>query len=177
MTGATVAQDGFEYRVVITDLTFVCSPLTSDVALLTIDVTAPTITIDVVSTDDIINAVEDDSDVTISGTTTGAEDGQTVTVTLNGQTYTTTVTGGVWSLDIPAVDAQSLDATETITADVSDLAGNPATKATRDIEHDDTAPTITIDVVSNDDIINALEDFLLNFFHIFLCLMPYLLIS
>ncbi|MEO9479298.1 MAG: Ig-like domain-containing protein [Maribacter dokdonensis] len=158
LTGATVAQDGFEYRVIITDLTFVCSPLTSDVALLTIDVTAPIITIDVVSTDDIINAVEDDSDVTISGTTTGAEDGQPVTVTLNGQTYTTTVTGGVWSLDIPAVDAQSLDATETITADVSDLAGNPATQATRDIEHDDTAPTITIDVVSNDDIINALED-------------------
>ena len=158
LTGATVAQNGFEYRVIITDLTFVCSPLISDVALLAIDVTAPTIAINVVSTDDIINAVEDDSNVTISGTTTGAENGQTVTVVLNGQTYTTTVTGGVWSLDVPAVDAQALNDTETITADVSDLAGNPATQATRDIVHDDTAPTITIDVVSTDDIISALED-------------------
>ena len=158
LTGANVAQDGFEYRVIITDLTFVCSPLTSDAALLTIDVSAPTIAINVVSTDDIINAVEDNSDVAISGITTGAEDGQIVTVVLNGHTYTTTVTGGAWSLDVPAVDVQALDATETITADVSDLAGNPATQATRDIEHDDTAPTITIDVVSNDDIISAFED-------------------
>ena len=112
-----------------------CSPLTSDAALLTIDVTAPTIAINVVATDDIINAVEDDSDVTISGTTIGAEDGQTVTVVLNGHTYTTTVTGGVWSLDVPAVDVQALNDTETITADVSDLAGNPAVQATRDIVH------------------------------------------
>ncbi|MEO9891386.1 Ig-like domain-containing protein, partial [Aurantibacter sp.] len=122
------------------------------------DVAAPTITIDVVSGDDVINALEDDSDVTISGTTTGAEDGQTVTVVLDGQTYTTTVTGGVWSFDLPATAAQALGATETITADVSDAAGNPATQATRDIEHDVTAPTITIDVVSGDDIISAVED-------------------
>ncbi|TDS17116.1 gliding motility-associated-like protein [Maribacter caenipelagi] len=158
LTGATATENGFEYRVIITDLTFVCSPLTSDAALLTIDVTAPTVAIDVVSTDDIINAIEDDSDVTISGTTTGAENGQIVTVVLNGHTYTTTVTGGVWSLDVPAVDVQALNETESITADVSDLAGNPAVQATRDIVHDDTAPTITINVVSTDDIISGFED-------------------
>ncbi|MEP2059071.1 MAG: gliding motility-associated C-terminal domain-containing protein, partial [Maribacter litoralis] len=121
------------------------------------DVTAPTIAISIVSTDDIINAVEDDSDVTINGTT-DAEDGQTVTVVLNGQTYTTTVTGGTWSLDIPATDAQALNANETITANVNDVPGNPAVEATRDIEHDVTAPTISINVVSSDDIINAVED-------------------
>jgi hypothetical protein len=121
------------------------------------DVTAPTLAINVVATDDIINAVEDNSPVTINGTTT-AEDGQVVTVALNGNTYTATVTSGAWTLDIPAVDAQALDATETITADVSDLAGNPSTQATRDITHDVTAPVIAINVVSGDDIVNAVED-------------------
>ena len=110
-----------------------------------------------VSTDDIINAVEDDTDVTISGTT-DAEDGQIATMTLNGQSYTAIVTGGTWSFDLPAADAQALDVNETITADVFNIAGNPAPQATRDITHDVTAPTITIDVVSNDDIINAVED-------------------
>ncbi len=121
------------------------------------DMTAPTLTINVVATDDIINALEDDSQVTIRGTT-DTEDGQTVTVVLNGNTYTTTVSGGNWSLDVPAIDAQALDANETITADVFDVAGNPATQATRDIEHDVTAPTLTINVVATDDIINAFED-------------------
>ena len=55
---------------------------------------------------------------------------------MNGQTYTTTVIGGIWSLDVPAADAQALDVNETITADVSDLAGNPATQDARDIVHD-----------------------------------------
>ena len=125
---------------------------------LTIDATAPTITIDVVAVDDIINAAEDDSPVTISGTTTGAENGQPVTVVLNGTTYNTTTTDGIWSFDITALEAQALNANETITADVTDQVGNNAVQATRDIQHDVAPPTIAIDVVSTDDIINALED-------------------
>ncbi|QWX84635.1 Ig-like domain-containing protein [Cellulophaga sp. HaHaR_3_176] len=122
------------------------------------DVTTPVITIDVVAVDDIINATEDDSPVTISGTTTNVEDGQVATVILNGVTYSPIVTGNVWTFDITAAEAQALDATETITADVSNVANNPATQANRDIEHDITTPVITIDVVAVDDIINATED-------------------
>ncbi|MBO0594002.1 type 1 secretion protein, partial [Cellulophaga sp. E16_2] len=122
------------------------------------DVTTPEITIDVVAVDDIINATEDDSPVTISGTTTDVEDGQVATVTLNGTTYSPIVTGNVWTFDITAIEAQALDATETITADVSNASGNAAVQATRDIEHDVTTPVITIDVVAVDDIINATED-------------------
>ncbi|MBO0594003.1 hypothetical protein I2486_21595, partial [Cellulophaga sp. E16_2] len=122
------------------------------------DVTTPVITIDVVAVDDIINATEDDSPVTISGTTTDVEDGQIATVILNGVTYSPIVTAGVWTFDITALEAQALDATETITADVSNASGNAATQATRDIEHDVTTPVITIDVVAVDDIINATED-------------------
>ncbi|MDH3698468.1 MAG: Ig-like domain-containing protein [Flavobacteriaceae bacterium] len=133
------------------------NPATQATSNIEHDLTSPTLSIDVVAGDDIINAIEDDSPVTISGTT-DAEDGQTVTLILNANTYTTSVTGGTWSLDIPAADAQALGASETLTADVFDLAGNPALQATRDIEHDVTAPTLTIDVVATDNIINALED-------------------
>ncbi|SFW69437.1 beta strand repeat-containing protein, partial [Cellulophaga fucicola] len=157
LTGITVTQNGYQYRVIVSELSYVCSPAISNNALLTVDVTNPVITIDIVATDDIINAVEDNSLVTISGTT-DAEDGQTVTVNLNGNTYTATVSSGAWTLDITAADAQALDALETITANVSDLAGNPATQATRDIIHDVNA---TIDIttpIEGDNIVNASED-------------------
>ncbi|NJB38204.1 hypothetical protein, partial [Croceivirga sp. JEA036] len=156
LTGITAAYNGYTYRVLVTDASFVCSPVTSNAALLTVDVTNPVIAIDVVAGDDIINAIEDDAPVTISGTT-DAEDGQTVTVTLNGNLYTTSVTAGTWSLDISAADAQALSALETITADVTDRAGNAATQATRDVVHDvDAAITITTPI-EGDDIANASE--------------------
>ncbi|MBO0594023.1 Ig-like domain repeat protein, partial [Cellulophaga sp. E16_2] len=122
------------------------------------DTGLPTIAINVVAVDDIINATEDDSPVTISGTTTDVEDGQIATVILNGVTYSPIVTAGVWTFDITALEAQALDATETITADVSNVSGNAAVQATRDIEHDTGLPTIAINVVAVDDIINATED-------------------
>ena len=122
------------------------------------DAIAPTIVINAIATDDIINAVEDKSPVAIGGTTTGVEDGQTLKVTLHGITYTTTVTGNVWSLNVPAADAQALNASETVTADVSNLAGNPAVQATHTVAHDAIAPTIVINAIATDDIINATED-------------------
>ena len=122
------------------------------------DTTAPTIVINPIATDDIINALEDDTPVAIAGTTTGVEDGQTLTVTLHGITYTTLVTGNAWTVNVPAADAQALNASEIVTADVSDVAGNPAVQATRPIAHDAIAPTIVINPIATDDIINALED-------------------
>ncbi|MFV1450312.1 Ig-like domain-containing protein [Maribacter sp. HS] len=134
------------------------SATATDTQVYSVDTTSPAIAINVVAGDDIINATEDDSPVTINGTTTNVEDGQIVTVTLNGETYTTIVSGNIWTLDIPALDAQALPANATITADVSDVAGNSATQAIRDIQHDVTSPTIAINVVAGDDIINATED-------------------
>ncbi|TVZ09508.1 CHU domain-containing protein [Cellulophaga sp. RHA_52] len=157
LTGITITQDGYQYRVIVSELSYVCSPAVSNPALLTVDVTNPVIAIDVVAVDDIINAVEDNAPVTISGTT-DAEDGQTVTINLNGNTYTATVSSGTWTLDITAADAQALDALETITANVSDLAGNAAPQATRDIVHDVNA---TIDIttpIEGDNVVNAAED-------------------
>jgi hypothetical protein len=128
----------------------------------TVDTSAPTISINTIAGDDIINAVEDDSDINISGTTTGVEDGQTVTVAFNGQSYTGTVTGNTWSVNMPASDAQALTDgnSYSVTADVSDVSGNPAAQASSSVLYDITAPTASITLDANitaDDIINAVE--------------------
>ena len=125
---------------------------------LTHDAIAPTIVINAIATDDIINATEDQTPVAITGNTTGVEDNQIVTVTLNGKTYTATVTSNAWTVSVPAADAQALPATNTLTADVSDFAGNPAVQATHTVAHDAIAPTIVINAIATDDIINATED-------------------
>ncbi|MEQ4468998.1 Ig-like domain-containing protein [Enterobacter asburiae] len=122
-----------------------------------VDATAPSVTINTLATDDILNAAEAQSDLTVSGTTT-AEAGQTVTVTLNGKDYTTTAgADGSWTLNVPAADLAALgDGSVTVTASVSDKAGNPAS-----VDHtltvDVTVPAVTINTVAGDDVINIAE--------------------
>ncbi|MCC4569391.1 Ig-like domain-containing protein [Enterobacter hormaechei] len=122
-----------------------------------VDATAPSVTINTIATDDILNATEAQSDLEISGTST-AEAGQTLTVSLNGKDYTTTVSAdGSWTLNVPAADLAGLtDGSVTVTASVSDKAGNPAS-----VDHtltvDVTVPGVTIHTVAGDDVINAAE--------------------
>ncbi|PJD84858.1 type 1 secretion target domain-containng protein [Enterobacter hormaechei] len=122
-----------------------------------VDATAPSVTINTIATDDILNATEAQSDLAISGTST-AEAGQTVTVSLNGKDYTTTVSAnGSWTLNVPAADLAGLsDGSVTVTASVSDKAGNPAS-----VDHtltvDVTVPAVTIHTVAGDDVINVAE--------------------
>ena len=122
-----------------------------------VDATAPTVTINTLATDDILNAAEAKSELTVSGTST-AEAGQTVTVSLNGKDYTTTVSAdGSWTLNVPASDVAALtDGSVTVTASVSDKAGNPAS-----VDHtltvDVTVPAVTINTVAGDDVINLAE--------------------
>ncbi|EPM0023331.1 Ig-like domain-containing protein, partial [Citrobacter farmeri] len=122
-----------------------------------VDATAPTITISTLAGDDILNAGEAGSALTISGTST-AETGQTVTVTLNNQTYTTTVqTDGSWSVSVPSTDLSALTGSSySVTATVSDKAGNPASAA-HSLAVDTTVPVITIGTVAGDDVINMTE--------------------
>ena len=123
----------------------------------TVDTTAPLITIDTVASDDIVNTGEQRAGQTISGTTT-AEPGQTVTVTFNGHSYQATVdASGNWSVFVPATDFNGLvDGNYTITAGVNDTAGN-AGDTSHDVTLNGDAPTITINTLSTDDIINAAE--------------------
>ena len=122
-----------------------------------VDATAPSVTINTIATDDILNATEAQSDLAISGTST-AEAGQTLTVSLNGKDYTTTVSAnGSWTLNVPAADLAGLtDGSVTVTAAVSDKAGNPAS-----VDHtltvDVTVPAVTIHTVAGDDVINVAE--------------------
>ncbi|MCK7075733.1 Ig-like domain-containing protein [Enterobacter roggenkampii] len=122
-----------------------------------VDATAPTVTINTLATDDILNAAEAKSDLTVSGTTT-AEPGQTVTVSLNGKDYTTTVSAdGSWTLNVPAADLAGLtDGSVTVTASVSDKAGNPAS-VDHNLTVDVTVPAVTINTIAGDDVINVAE--------------------
>ncbi|WP_455906033.1 Ig-like domain-containing protein [Enterobacter asburiae] len=122
-----------------------------------VDATAPSVTINTLAADDILNAAEAQSNLTVSGTTT-AEAGQTVTVTLNGKDYTTTAgADGSWTLNIPAADVAALtDGSVTVTASVSDKAGNPAS-VDHNLTVDVTVPAVTINTVAGDDVINLVE--------------------
>ncbi|SHM58224.1 Ig-like domain (group 3) [Enterobacter ludwigii] len=122
-----------------------------------VDTTAPSVTINTLAADDILNATEVKADLTVSGTST-AEAGQTVTVSLNGKNYTTTVgADGNWTLDVPAADLAALtDGSVTVTAAVSDKAGNPASVA-HNLAVDVTVPVVTINTVAGDDVINVAE--------------------
>ncbi|WP_421514289.1 Ig-like domain-containing protein [Enterobacter ludwigii] len=122
-----------------------------------VDTTAPSVTINTLAADDILNATEAKADLTVSGTST-AEAGQTVTVSLNGKNYTTTVgADGNWALDVPAADLAALtDGSVTVTAAVSDKAGNPAS-VDHNLTVDVTVPVVTINTVAGDDVINVAE--------------------
>ena len=124
---------------------------------LTVDTVAPTVTISTVADDDIVNNAEQLAGQTISGTTT-AEQGQTVTVSFNGHSYQATVgADGSWSVFVPGRDFLGLsDGDYTITASVSDRAGNPGS-ATHDVTLNGDVPTITINTFAQDDIVNAAE--------------------
>ena len=122
-----------------------------------VDATAPTVSIEIVSDNNIINAAEAQQDLVVNGVT-NAEAGQTVTVTLNGVDYTTTVeANGSWSVTVPSADLSGItDGNYTVSAAVSDKAGNPAS-ADRDVLVDTTVPQLTIHTVSDDNVINSAE--------------------
>ena len=134
------------------------NPATQATKTLDKDIVGPSLAIDVIEDDNIVNDEEQDA-VVISGTS-NAEDNQTVTLTItDGSTTinaTATMTGGVWTYT--AYMTTLADGNITITADVSDLAGNPAAQDTTDINKDTVYPTLTIDNnLMGDDWVNKLE--------------------
>ena len=115
-----------------------------------VDETPPTIAIDNTVSNGVVNVKVASAGFTIAGTTTDAENGQPVTVKIvdsSGQvvdTFTTTMTNNAWSVSVTSAEAKALhDGTYTVTADVSDTAGNPAQEATQAIAVDETPPTVT----------------------------------
>ncbi|WP_421096152.1 Ig-like domain-containing protein, partial [Serratia fonticola] len=121
----------------------------------------PTLSINVFAGNDIIDGAEVKTAQTISGTATHVEAGQTVTVTLNGKTYTATVLAdGSWSTSVPAADLALLaNGQTTITATVSDSAGNPA-NASHEVTVDTSLSGLSIAVIAGDDKLNLAESLL-----------------
>ncbi|EON8249482.1 beta strand repeat-containing protein, partial [Escherichia coli] len=124
----------------------------------TVDLTAVAISINTVASDDVINAAEKGTNLTLSGSTSGIESGQTVTVTFGGKTYTASVAAnGSWSVNVPAADLATLpEGAANVQASVSSASGNSAS-ATHAYSVDASAPTLTINTIASDDILNAAE--------------------
>ena len=108
------------------------------------DTTAPTISVTLLG--EVLNSIEDDSDGTITIATSGVEDGQLVTVILNSKSYTGSVSSNTASITVSAADLQALSesGTYTLSANVSDAAGNAATQhSSTTFTVDTTGPTIS----------------------------------
>lgn len=118
----------------------------------------PTITLDSFAGNNVLDGAEQQTAQLISGTTTNVEPGQTVTVTLSGQDYSATVQAdGGWSVSVPAADlADVANGTATISATVSDAAGNAASQ-TLDITVNNALSGIAIAPLSDDGYLNATE--------------------
>jgi VCBS repeat-containing protein len=115
-----------------------------------VDETPPTIAIHTTVGNNVVNINAANSGFVIAGTSTDAENGQPVTVKIvdgSGHvvdTFTTTLTNNTWSVNVSSTEAKLLhDGSYTVTADVSDSAGNPAPEATQAITVDETPPTVT----------------------------------
>ena len=104
---------------------------------ITKDTTAPTVAIDSPATVNIANA----SSYSLSGTCD--EDGN-VSIDIGGVTASGSCTSGLWTISSVDVTSATDNANVSITADMNDLAGNPATQASSSVLKDTVAPTIAI---------------------------------
>jgi hypothetical protein len=119
---------------------------TAQTANYSIDTKAPTISIGAFSWGTKLEYGEDSSAGTVTVTTNNAENGQVITLGLNSNNYTATITGNSdpatnhsTIVTISAVGLQGLSTGNyTLTANVSDSAGNAATQTTATVEVDKT---------------------------------------
>ena len=109
-----------------------------------IDTAAPIApVINAVAGDNTINAAEKAAGLTLSGTTE-AENGSTVAITWGNLTRTATVSAGAWSLGYTSAQIPADVASSSISATVTDTAGNVSTAGTRTVAIDTVAPGLTI---------------------------------
>lgn len=116
------------------------------------------LTVNDIAQDNRLNGVEQQSDVVLSGKSAALAKDTDLTVTLNGKTYTTKVgADGLWTLNVPAADAKALaDGQYSVVVKGIDATGNNIT-ASQTLIVDTKAPTLTVDTLAGDNIINAAE--------------------
>ena len=122
---------------------------------LVVDTEAEDLTFDTVEGDDVINAAEASDDVVVSGQ---SEAGATVVVELEGQTLETIVgDDGTWSVTFSGADLPGGTYDTTVTATVTDAAGNAATY-THDLHVDlETSVTMDASTAGGDGTVNMSE--------------------
>ncbi|BFM47949.1 Ig-like domain-containing protein [Marinomonas sp. THO17] len=126
------------------------------------EATAGTVTVNNITQDDVINAAESEQTITVTGTATGGDiaAGDTVTLEINGETYTTTVSeNGTWSVDVAGADLAADTAFDAVVTS-SDAAGNTVEStgsSTHTVDTEATAGTVTVNNITQDDVINAQE--------------------
>jgi hypothetical protein len=131
----------------------------STTTTLDVDTVAPALAINDIAGDNVVNAAELATLAAIGGTATGAN-GRTVTVHINGQDFSTTVSSGTWSLAATTAVKAALGSTQgaiDITADVADVAGNPAAQATKPVTVDTVYPAVAFDAIAGDNVVNSAE--------------------
>ncbi|KAA5949818.1 Ig-like domain-containing protein [Pantoea sp. Bo_2] len=121
----------------------------------------PTLTIGAISDDNFLNQAESLQDLSIGGTSTNLVEGQLVTVTLNAIQYSGTVAAdGSWTVIVPAADLGNLpDGDQLLVVVSADTSGNPASASASLVVLASplVQPTLTMNVVAGDDVINATE--------------------
>ena len=132
-------------------------------SVLEVDTTAPTLVISTPISGGYLNDAEDELPLTISGTSSGA-DARDVTVLVGSTSKTATIAaGGSWSISLSSAELKALSVGSiSITANVSDAAGNAATQATASFVYDRTTPTHTLSDVQISADTSITTDFITN---------------
>ncbi|MBO9396789.1 BapA prefix-like domain-containing protein [Shimia sp. R9_2] len=121
-----------------------------------IDTTPPDVGVQdgTVSTGDIVNEAEHRSGHVISGT---GEAGAALTVEIDGTTHSTTVLAdGTWSVTFASGEINTGEYSTAVTITSTDARGN-VTTVTDQLEVDTIAPSVALNTVEGDNIINAAE--------------------
>ncbi|MER5028783.1 Ig-like domain-containing protein [Pantoea anthophila] len=159
MQGLT--DGGYPVSVTLTDAAGNSSSATATLTRDADSAGLPTLTIGPISGDNFLNQAESLQDLSISGSSTNLAEGQLVTVTLNNVQYSGTVTqDGSWTVTVPAADLGALpDGDQLLVVVSADAAGNPASSSASLVvlASAQAQPTLTLDVVAGDDVINASE--------------------
>ncbi|WP_115460562.1 Ig-like domain-containing protein, partial [Enterobacillus tribolii] len=134
------------------------NPVSITDSQVTVDLSEVAVSINTVALDNVINATEKGADLVLNGATQNVEAGQVVKVVFAGHSYDAVVQAdGSWSVTVPAADMAGLrEGADQVQVSVVNQAGNTASAA-QELVVDTTAPTLTIDPVAGDNILNAAE--------------------
>lgn len=116
----------------------------------------PNITIDTIGKNDMLNSYICSSTLTITGTTTDVLDGNEVSLILNKIQYTNVSIGGTWEIIIPPANLLQIPTGETLVS-VSVTSRNQTATSFRVIYVKQSLPTISINSITNDNILNIAE--------------------